>query len=772
MKRSGYPEQMMHPACSAWPRFLICVGLLLTAAGFWFLQSYGAARPEALPAATPQTAFSAARAEQVLARILGPERPHPVSSDENAHVRDRIMGALSALGLQPFVLHGFACHTPHDYGLLICATVNDVVAQVKPGQGKAIVLLAHYDSVPAGPGAADDESGVATVIETARALIAQALPGGHPIMAVLTDGEEADLLGAAAFLQNQRLRARVGAVVNAEARGNRGPSLLFQTSAGDGPLVDLYAKNVQEYATSSLYHEIYKYLPNDTDLTLFIRDGFPSYNFAFVGGVADYHTANDVRANLDPVSLQQHGDNMLGVVKGLENADFAKLHGGDAIYFDILGRWLPRVPSFLAIPFALLAFLGMLAAVFLTVRQRFEGREWLLGFAVLPALVLLALFSGFLLHAIASLISGMPDPAYAHPAAFRIALAFALGGSALLVSGLARPSVSVLTPWLWLSGMGIAVAIFLPGFSPYFLLPSLVAAIVLMFSAQTTRDSIRVGAALLAALVALLVWSSIGALGEMIMGLKLHPLFTVPFAIALATVVPLLSRCALPRSVSLGAAAVFFTLAVIAAVVQGFEPTFTASAPQRLSITYVQDRTTSQWALDSFAPVPKAMRAVAPFSAKPQRTSDIAGLSYVAPAGAPRFAAPTATVIAEPFSKGLRRVILNLHGSKEAAQMYVTIPRTAGLKAIDIGGWHADAPRAWGREEAVAIACMSRDCADQSITLTLTSRSAANLGIYEHRFGLPEFARPLVAARPATAVPSQNGDGITLVNVVRIPTAW
>ena len=30
--------------------------------------------------------------------------------------------------------------------------------------GKAIVLLAHYDSVPAGPGASDDEFGVATVL--------------------------------------------------------------------------------------------------------------------------------------------------------------------------------------------------------------------------------------------------------------------------------------------------------------------------------------------------------------------------------------------------------------------------------------------------------------------------------------------------------------------------------------------------------------------------------------------------------------------------------
>jgi len=73
---------------------------------------------------------------------------------------------LSALRVPAFVLRSFACHEVLSYGVLTCATVNDIIAVVRPGQGRAIALLAHYDSVPAGPGAADDESGVATVIET------------------------------------------------------------------------------------------------------------------------------------------------------------------------------------------------------------------------------------------------------------------------------------------------------------------------------------------------------------------------------------------------------------------------------------------------------------------------------------------------------------------------------------------------------------------------------------------------------------------------------
>ena len=89
---------------------------------------------------------------------------------------------------------------------------------------------------------------------------------------------------------------RIGVVINAEARGNHGPSYLFQTSAGDENLVDLYARNVAHPATSSFYDEIYKYLPNDTDLTLFLQAGFTGYNFAFIGNQADYHSPRDTIA--------------------------------------------------------------------------------------------------------------------------------------------------------------------------------------------------------------------------------------------------------------------------------------------------------------------------------------------------------------------------------------------------------------------------------------------------------------------------------------------
>ncbi|HEY6579253.1 MAG TPA: M20/M25/M40 family metallo-hydrolase, partial [Rhizomicrobium sp.] len=730
------------------------------------------ARPQARPIDASPRVFSAGRAEQVLARILGPETPHPVSTEENGQVRARIVEELAALGLHPYVYHSFACHKPHEYGLLICASVNDVIADVNPGTGRAIVLLAHYDSVPAGPGAADDESGVATVIETARALIARGRASKHPVMAVLSDGEEADLLGAAAFLHDPALKARVGAVVNVEARGNQGPSLLFQTSPGDGPLIDLYANNTSTYATSSLYHEIYRFLPNDTDLTLFIGEGFPSFNFAYVGGIADYHTALDTRAHLDPVSLQQQGDNMLGVAGGLEQSDFASLHEQDDIDLDILGRWLPRAPASWALPLAIAAFLLLLAAAFLARGAPLRAPQWLFAFSMTPALLFVAVGSGFVLHGIAVLASGMPDPSYAWPAALRIALALALGGAALFVSRFAPSRAAAAAVWLWLAGLGVLVALFLPGLSPYFLIPTLGAAVLLLIAAFLPagwEGGFGALALFLAAAFALLLWSAIGASGESVMGLKLHPLFTVPFAIGLSTLAPLFARFELPKRSWVGLTASLFVAALTAAVVQGMEPSYSTTAAQRLNITYIEDRHRALWAIDTEAPLPSAMRAVAPFSAKPEQISPATPASYVAPAGAPRFPLPTATVLADVHTKGGRLVTLLLHGSNRAAQMLLVSPNQAMLKAVDLYGWHFEAPVQWKKEKFIVLACMSRDCAHGTVTLTLLARASVTLHLYEHRFGLPGFAHGLAAARPATAVQSQNGDGVTLIGGVDVP---
>ncbi|HUO01663.1 MAG TPA: M20/M25/M40 family metallo-hydrolase, partial [Rhizomicrobium sp.] len=336
------------------------IGFLAVA--IWLLCFYGQYRPAALGVDAPATQFSAGRADQVLARILGPERPHPAGSSEDTAVHDRVQAEFAKLGVKTDTLSTMSCYGEARWSAVTCAHVTDIIGEVAPGSGPAIVLMAHMDSVAAGPGAGDDESSVAIIMETIRAWKARGLATDHPILALITDGEENAMLGANAFLRDPAWRSRIGVVVNLESRGNQGRSFLFQTSPGDGALIDLYAHSVRHLATSSLYAEIYKRLPNDTDLTPFLQAGYTGYNFSFIGNVAHYHTPRDRRENLDPQALQQQGESALGLVGSLAHTDFAALKSGDGIYFDVLGFWLPRLPASWAMPLSILVFLGMALA--------------------------------------------------------------------------------------------------------------------------------------------------------------------------------------------------------------------------------------------------------------------------------------------------------------------------------------------------------------------------------------------------------------------------
>ena len=161
-----------------------------------FLLSLLASRPPAAKSAkAPELEFSAGRARVVLDRLVGDGVPHPTGSAANDAVRARILDEFSKLGYAPEVQTGFACD---EYGT--CATVNNVVARLDGSEkGQSVLIAAHYDSVPAGPGASDDGAGVATVLECARALKTRPWPR-HSIIFLVDDGEEAGLLGAHVFV--------------------------------------------------------------------------------------------------------------------------------------------------------------------------------------------------------------------------------------------------------------------------------------------------------------------------------------------------------------------------------------------------------------------------------------------------------------------------------------------------------------------------------------------------------------------------------------------
>ncbi len=686
----------------------------------------------------PSTEFSAVRAQAVLARLLGPQFPHPAGSAENAAVHARLLAELARLGVPTHSISGMSCMAGR--GGISCATVGDIIADIVPGDGKAILLMAHLDSVAAGPGASDDASGVAALLETIRALKAQEGSTGHPVIALFSDGEEMGLLGARLFLTDDAWRSRVGMVVNAEARGSQGPSYLFQTGAGNYRLVDLYARSVAHPATSSLYGEIYKYLPNDTDMTPFLQAGFPGANFAFIGNVADYHTPLDRRENLSPATLQSQGDNVLGLTRALVGADWARLKSGDAIDLDIGRSWLPRLPAMFALPLAVTAFILIALAGWFSPRSRpshLQGPRHRLAQILTPPLLLAGcIAAGFALSALASLISGSGDPSFAHPLALRVALAFSAWALALL----SMRGAGVMACWLWLATLGIAAAIFAPGLSPYFIFPGMAAALLLLLTPGAGRDA----ALLLSALAAMIVWLGLAASGEAIMGLASHPLVMFCAAMALSALLPVLAAQKMDEGAWRASIILSLVIALGAAVVQGFEPTYSAAAPQRLNLRYVEKDGKSFLLADPVPRLPESLRAAAHFSDAPGPL--VAWRGYVAPLGNGQFPAPSATVTRQGGS-----IALDLHGSAAASGMALLV--SGGLRAVTIGDVHVAAGK-----DGVQINCGTPDCASVHMILDFSGPVPASLLLVEQRYGLPPNAAALARARPDWAVPSGQGD--------------
>ena len=335
--------------------------------------------PEAVPADAPPEVFSSGRALQHL-QVIAAE-PHPLGSPAHAGVRDYLLRTLKALGLEPELQVAQVSRGTR------FARVQNIVARLRGTRpGKALLLVSHYDSVPNAPGATDDGAGVAALLETIRALRHHP-PLKNDLIFLFTDGEELGLLGAKAFVEQHPWAQDVGLVLNFEGSGSRGQSIMFETSDGNGWLIGEFARAAPYPTSNSLSYEIYKRMPNDTDLSIFKRAGYAGLNFAYIDGRYDYHTLSDNVANLDERSLQHHGSYALALALHFGNLDLDRAADDNRVYFNTFGWAFWHYPQRWALPLAFLALVLYALAVQLALRrtgvQAAGVARGLLAFAVL-----------------------------------------------------------------------------------------------------------------------------------------------------------------------------------------------------------------------------------------------------------------------------------------------------------------------------------------------------------------------------------------------------
>ena len=146
---------------AALPIYAIILSILL-----FFLQHISLLPPQAKSIDSPPEVFSAERAYETLKHLLQENKPHPVGSDLNKVIKDRLIDELKKLDIQYEVQKTWACASRYAG----CAEVENLIGII-PGKTNA-PYLAHGSLrlLPMAPGAGDDGAGVVAILEAARVL--------------------------------------------------------------------------------------------------------------------------------------------------------------------------------------------------------------------------------------------------------------------------------------------------------------------------------------------------------------------------------------------------------------------------------------------------------------------------------------------------------------------------------------------------------------------------------------------------------------------------
>lgn len=694
-----------------------------------------------LAVSVAQGDFDQARAQARLVRILGDGSPHPIDSPANDLVRERILTELRAAGLSPGVRGGVVCSTRRGWRGAACGRVKNIVATLGPTTGPALMLAAHYDSTPTGPGAADDGIGVAAILEIAN-LLRDTQPK-RGIILLIDDGEEAGLLGARAFLDRDPDAKRVTHLINMESRGVTGPAFMFETSRPNAAALAWFQANAARPVANSLSTDFARLIPNSTDVAIFEAAPWTILNFAIIGNETRYHTPGDTPEALDRRSLNHMGSQVLALTRDWAAGTEHKAQG-TRIYADVLTRWLVVIPLM-----AGLVGLGLLliVAAWIALRRRALGR----GLAVPLVALVGAIAAGFVGNLVAgAILTGEYWRGYPQITALAVDIG-AVGAAAIALMWVGRrldhgrARIGAWLAILLLGGVATAVA---PGAAIYFLLPPALALAGMI--AAKRRPNVERVAGVIAAVILLVSFAQLIAAMEVL--LVAGPVW-VTAPITALVVLPLLVEL---RAANLSATPRAMAVAAGVALLVGWAvvlvtPRATPDRKQRFVVEHVTDanRKTAQWALATDgARLPETYAALGDWRLKHVPHSARKRWASAAPA----IGIPVPDLLdARAATRGKQRRIafrLKLGGARS---VLINLPKDAAVTELGMTG--AMVRIADGESSArYALNCAGRSCDGAWVHLALERPDPVVVTLTATHVGAPAIAAPLLAALPQSSI--------------------
>ncbi len=754
----------------------VVIALLFVALCFVLIQRVSCP-PVALAASAQPTSFSAERAMKHVLAIA--QRPHPIGSAEHDRVRDYLVAQLSNLGLGPQIQNATGVGTRYaDAG-----RVQNILARMPGSQkgGPAVLLVAHYDSVEAGPGAADDGAGIAAILETIRALGAGASLL-HDVIVLFTDGEESDLLGAAAFVREHPWAKDAAMVLNFEARGTSGRSLMFETGPSNLDTTRVL-RTVPGATAGSLFTTIYRTMPNDTDLSELGLLGTPALNFAFGDGADRYHTAHDDVAHLNVGSLQHHGQQALALARAFANGPLPRRRTGDAVFFDFPGVGLVVYSEKWAIPLALLAAALTLVVIVRSRREttRFGRDALLIATAIVGAVVLsgaAAYLTGLILSLLHTKLPWGGAPAWSPLYWAAVALLSLVISTASYVVLRRRGSVNglhagALLAWTLLS---LATAAIVPGSSYLFTWPTLVVALAALFpdgrGLLTTKGIAMCIAALVTAGLLIPIAYLIGAV---FLGV------TAAGGIITAAIIALIAWLLMPLLEILCDGARWSTplICTAAALVLVGIGALTVRAsdvhPVPSMLIYAIDADSLDAWLASRASTARAdawtRTSLGLFTQGPEWIAHM--FLYPTAIVARRvpflpLPQPTIDILSDSTTSDGRQLSLRVQAAADATMLGIRVTGASVISAT-IDGRAVDTTRYRLRTQEWALRYWAPSDAGALLSLTVPAGSTPTLEIIARSNGVPTLPGVTISPRPANVVPVQSGDVTILCRRFSMP---
>lgn len=722
----------------------------------------------------PEDQFSAERAFTYLQELTREQLPHFVDSTNNKIVAERIVKVLRQLGYQEEIQEKQICRDS-SRGLVRCTRVRNIIVHIAgEDNNNGILLSAHYDSVPAGPGGSDAGAAVGTLLEVARLLNRSQRPR-NAITLLFNEGEEFGLFGAQLFMEHH-LAKNIKLALNVEARGSGGQSVMFETGENSGWLVEHYANSTPKPLSSSLFYEVYKYLPNDTDFTIFKRHGLQGLNFAHAEREPHYHTPLDNLENLDRGSLQHHGDNVWGVLNSIKNISILESQAGNLIYTDILGLFVVSWDEKYSLVIAGVLLLLLCVIYFQFAKKQLlelkqVGKSLMCFFIILISAVLVS----FLVQKSVQFLSSTPMPWRTNQLPMQVAIWSAVGFVSLWSTSRLNKNISASSHLLAVASvwglLTLVTCSIMPGISFLFIIPTVTILLGLFLCLNFTRK-LWMPVAVISAIVIAISFFPVAYVLEIMVSYQLSVAIGVILGFSAIGLMPLLSLNKNSRPTLRRVYTGLLIMMLVGVGATSWQAKFSPWMPQHVNITYLQTPSQDAFILAGRqsellpASLKSALGETAIDAKIPWLKSKQHFVSHTS------LNIPDVNVQVKDANKSSEGKSVELKLSTESENLVdvaLYIPVDGNLTTIESYGktlnYSNEKTRYNGYYE---YRCRGESCSKNTVTLNFSSDKKVKVLVAKFVQGLPISLQSLAKKRGQSAVPRQQGDQSIIVSEIEI----